>query len=94
MCTRSIRMVRAVRQAPGSSNTPWPGPPDRQDQVQAREGGRLKKLAERAYQKKMVDWAEKKYLDIREESNLTFSQLVKWFLELPGRPAEQDHQGH
>jgi hypothetical protein len=40
-------------------------------------------LAERAYQKKMVEWAEKKFLDIREESNLTFSQLVKWFLELP-----------
>jgi integrase len=31
----------------------------------------------------MVEWAEKKYLDIREESNLTFSQLVLWFLELP-----------
>jgi len=40
-------------------------------------------IAERAYQKKMVEWAEKKYLDIREESNLTFSQLVQWFLELP-----------
>jgi hypothetical protein len=36
--------------------------------------GEIKKLAERA---------EEKYLDIREESNLTFSQLVKWFLELP-----------
>ena len=45
--------------------------------------GEFKKLAERAYQKKMVEWAEKKYLDIREESNLTFSQLVQWFLELP-----------
>ena len=45
--------------------------------------GEFKKLAERAYQKKMVEWAEKKYLDIREESNLTFSQMVKWFLELP-----------
>ena len=45
--------------------------------------GEFKKLAERAYQKKMVEWAEKKYLDIKEESNLTFSQLVKWFLELP-----------
>lgn len=42
-----------------------------------------KRLAERAYQKKMVEWAEKKFLDIREESNLTFSQLVEWFLELP-----------
>ena len=45
--------------------------------------GEFKKLAERAYQKKMVEWVEKEYLDIREESNLTFSQLVKWFLELP-----------
>jgi hypothetical protein len=45
--------------------------------------GEFKKLAERAYQKKMVAWAEKKYLDIKEESNLTFSQLAKWFLELP-----------
>ena len=45
--------------------------------------GEFKKLAERAYQKKMVEWAEKKYLDIKEESNLTFSQLVQWFLELP-----------
>jgi integrase len=45
--------------------------------------GEFKKLAERAYQKKMVEWAEKKYLDIREESNLTFTQLVKGFLELP-----------
>jgi integrase len=45
--------------------------------------GYQKKLAERAYQKKMVEWAEKKYLDIREESKLTFSQLVQWFLELP-----------
>ncbi len=45
--------------------------------------GELKKLAERAYQKKMVDWAEKKYLDIRQESKLTFGQLVQWFLELP-----------
>lgn len=45
--------------------------------------GEFKKLAERAYQKKMVEWAEKKFLDIREESTLTFSQLVKWFLELP-----------
>jgi integrase len=45
--------------------------------------GYQKKLAERAYQKKMVEWAEKKYLDIKEESNLTFSQLVQWFLELP-----------
>jgi hypothetical protein len=45
--------------------------------------GDFKKLAERAYQKKMVEWAEKKYLDIKEESNLTFSQLVKWYLELP-----------
>ena len=31
----------------------------------------------------MVEWAEKKYLDIKEESKLTFSQLVMWFLELP-----------
>ena len=31
----------------------------------------------------MVEWAEKKCLDIREESTLTFSQLVLWFLELP-----------
>lgn len=31
----------------------------------------------------MVEWAEKKFLDIREESNLTFSQLVEWYLELP-----------
>jgi integrase len=46
--------------------------------------GDFKKLAERAYQKKMVEWAEKKYLDIKEESNMTFSQLVKWYLELPG----------
>jgi integrase len=45
--------------------------------------GEFKKLAERAYQKKMVEWAEKKFLDIREESRLTFSQLVLWFLELP-----------
>jgi integrase len=45
--------------------------------------GEFKKLAERAYQKKMVEWAEKKYLDIKEESNLTFSQLVQWFLALP-----------
>jgi integrase len=45
--------------------------------------GHQKKLAERAYQKKMVEWAEKKYLDIKEESTLTFSQLVQWFLELP-----------
>lgn len=45
--------------------------------------GEFKKLAERAYQKKMVEWAEKKYLDIREESTRTFSQLVLWFLELP-----------
>jgi hypothetical protein len=45
--------------------------------------GEFKKLAERAYQKKMVEWIEKKYLDTREESNLTFSQLVKWFIELP-----------
>jgi integrase len=45
--------------------------------------GEFKKLAERAYQKKMVDWAEKKYLDIKEESKLTFSELVMWFLELP-----------
>jgi integrase len=45
--------------------------------------GEFKKLAERAYQKKMVEWAERKYLDIKEESKLTFSQLVQWFLELP-----------
>lgn len=45
--------------------------------------GHQKKLAERAYQKKMVGWAEKKYLDNKEESTLTFSQLVQWFLELP-----------
>jgi integrase len=45
--------------------------------------GFQKKLAERAYQKKMVEWAEKKYLDIKEESTLTFGQLVQWFLELP-----------
>lgn len=45
--------------------------------------GEFKKLAERAYQKKMVEWAEKKFLDIREETTLTFNQLVKWFLELP-----------
>ena len=45
--------------------------------------GHQKKVAERAYQKKMVEWAEKKYLDIKEESTLTFGQLVQWFLELP-----------
>jgi hypothetical protein len=45
--------------------------------------GFQKKLAERAYQKKMVEWTERKYLDIKEESNLTFSQLVQWYLELP-----------
>jgi integrase len=45
--------------------------------------GYQKKLAERAYQKKMVEWAEKKYLDIKEESSMTFSQMVKWYLELP-----------
>jgi hypothetical protein len=33
--------------------------------------GHTKKLAERAFQKKMVAWAEKKFLDIREESNMT-----------------------
>ncbi len=45
--------------------------------------GDFKKLAERAYQKKMVEFAERKYLNIKEESKLTFSQLAKWFLELP-----------
>jgi CRISPR/Cas system CMR-associated protein Cmr1 (group 7 of RAMP superfamily) len=45
--------------------------------------GYTKKWAERACQKKMVEWAEGKFLDIREESNMTFSQLVEWFLELP-----------
>jgi integrase len=45
--------------------------------------GHQKKLAERPYQKKRVEWADKKYLDIKEKSNLTFSQLVQWFLELP-----------
>jgi integrase len=45
--------------------------------------GHSKKLAERAHQKKMVEWAERKFLDIREESNMTFSQLVEWYLELP-----------
>jgi integrase len=45
--------------------------------------GYQKKLAERAYQKKMVLWTEQKYLDIREESNLIFSQLTQWFLDLP-----------
>jgi site-specific recombinase XerD len=39
--------------------------------------------AERAYQKKMVEWAEKKYLDIKKESTMTFGQLVEWYLELP-----------
>jgi integrase len=45
--------------------------------------GEFKKLAERASQKKMVEWAERKYLDIKEESNMTFSQIAQWFLELP-----------
>jgi hypothetical protein len=45
--------------------------------------GEFKRLAEGACQNKMAEWAEKKYLDIRKESKLTFSQLVKWFLELP-----------
>lgn len=31
----------------------------------------------------MVEWVEKKFPDIKEESNLTFSQLAKGFLELP-----------
>jgi hypothetical protein len=42
-----------------------------------------KELAEQARHKKMVQWAEKKYLDIKEESNLTFSQLVEWCLGPP-----------
>jgi integrase len=45
--------------------------------------GHTKKLAERAYQKKMVEWVEKKFLDIREKPNMTFSQLVEWYLGLP-----------
>lgn len=46
--------------------------------------GHSKKLAERAHQKKMVEWAEGKFLDIKEaEPDLTFSQLVEWYLELP-----------
>src|SRR5512135_138153 len=45
--------------------------------------GYQKKLAERAYQKKMVEWTERKYLDIKQESNLTFAELVEWFLDLP-----------
>ncbi len=45
--------------------------------------GEFKKLAEPAYQQKMVEWAERKYLDITEESNMTFSQIAQWFLELP-----------
>ncbi len=31
----------------------------------------------------MVEWAENKYLDIKHESTVTFSQLAEWFLELP-----------
>jgi len=45
--------------------------------------GDYKKLAERAYQKKMVKWVENKFLDKKEESNLTFIELAKWYLELP-----------
>jgi hypothetical protein len=38
--------------------------------------GDFKKLAERAYQKKMVDGAEKKYLAIKEESKLTSKRVI------------------
>jgi hypothetical protein len=41
--------------------------------------GEFKKLAERACQKKMVAWAERKYLNIREESNLREAGKVRSF---------------
>ena len=43
----------------------------------------MRSLSQRVLQSPGENWAEKKYLDIKEESNLTFSQLVQWFLELP-----------
>ena len=84
MCTKNTRMARAGRSGPGSSSTPVGRDPlTGKIKYKIEKVGEFKKLAERAYQKKMVEWAEKKYLDIKEESNLTFSQLVQWFLELP-----------
>ena len=84
MCIKSIRMPRDGSWDPGSSSTPCGRDPlTGQIRYKIEKVGEFKKLAERAYQKKMVEWAEKKYLDIKEESKLTLSQLVMWFLELP-----------
>jgi integrase len=85
-----MNVYQKYKDAQGRKTGPWfIKYPIRRDPVTGKikykieKVGFQKKLAERAYQKKMVEWAEKKYLDIKEESTLTFSQMVKWFLELP-----------
>lgn len=45
--------------------------------------GFSKKIAERAFAKKMLEWEQQKFLGLKKRRDYTFRELVDWYLSLP-----------
>jgi integrase len=45
--------------------------------------GFSRKLADRAFAKKMLEWQERKHLGLEKKETHTFGELVDWYLSLP-----------
>jgi integrase len=43
-----------------------------------------RKLADRAFARKMLEWQERKHLGLEKKKQYTFGELIKWYLSLPG----------
>jgi integrase len=46
--------------------------------------GFSKRLADRAFAKKMLEWQERKHLGLEKKKEYTFRELADWYLSLPG----------
>ena len=42
-----------------------------------------KKIAERAFAKKMLEWEQQKFLGLKKRKDYLFRELVDWYLSLP-----------
>lgn len=45
--------------------------------------GFYKKIAERAFAKKMLEWEQQKFLGLKKRKDYLFRELVDWYLSLP-----------
>jgi len=47
------------------------------------KAGQSKRLAERTFAKKMLDWEKKKHLGLETKKEYAFRELIDWYLDLP-----------